>query len=401
MNVQHALRTLLIASAVAVPLLALPAAEAQFHIGISLNIGVPPPELPVYAQPPIPGDGYIWTPGYWAYGDAGYFWVPGTWVLAPEPGYLWTPGYWGFENGYYGWHEGYWGPHIGYYGGVNYGFGYGGIGFAGGEWRGNHFFYNSAVVNFNGGWHPDHDRVYVDREVVVHNTIINNNHYAFSGPGGINHPPSPQEQQWSNERHVQPTSVQQQHQNFAAQDRSQLAAVNHGRPATVAAANPAAYHQVAQQHAAAQPISAADRSAGKSFNPTNRGSNPGQPGNGANPAQRSTFANPAGNSEANRGTQSNERGNVGQPNNAVNPAQRNTFSTPAGNPGANRSAQPNERANPAAAPRTQYAAPRTEVAPRTQTAPRSQPAQRNQPAPRVQPAPRGQNPKPAPKDDHR
>jgi len=376
MKVHRQLRTLLIAAAVAVPLFALPSAEAQLHIGISLNIGVPPPELPVYAQPPIPGDGYIWTPGYWAYGDAGYFWVPGTWVLAPEPGYLWTPGYWGFENGYYGWHEGYWGPHIGYYGGVNYGFGYGGIGFAGGEWRGNHFFYNSAVVNFNGGWHPDHDRVYVDREVVVHNTIINNNHYSFSGPGGINHPPSTQEQQWSHERHIQPTTVQQQHQTFAAQDRSQLAAVNHGRPATLAAPNPAAYHQIAQQHAAAQPISAADRSAGKSFNPNNRGANPGQPNNGANPAQRNTVANPAA------------------------------------NPAANRGAQPNERANPAAAPRTEYAAPRSAPVTRTETAPaaqstqryqstpnrqpaqRSQPAQRQQTATRVQPAAR---PQPAPK----
>ncbi len=27
----------------------------------------PPPPLPQYSQPPIPGDGYIWTPGYWSY----------------------------------------------------------------------------------------------------------------------------------------------------------------------------------------------------------------------------------------------------------------------------------------------------------------------------------------------
>jgi hypothetical protein len=412
MNVHHALRTLLIASAVSVPLFALPSAEAQFHIGISLNIGVPPPELPVYVQPPIPGDGYIWTPGYWAYGDAGYFWVPGTWVLAPEPGYLWTPGYWGFENGYYGWHEGYWGPHIGYYGGVNYGFGYGGIGFAGGEWRGNRFFYNSAVVNFNGGWHPDHDRIYEDREVVVHNTIINVNHVSYNGPGGIDRRPSQDEVRYTNERHVQPTSVQQQHQTFAAQDRSQLAAVNHGRPATLAAPNPAAYHQVAQQHAAAQPISAADRSAGKSFNPNNRGANPGQPTNGANPAQRNNFANPAGSPGANRGAQPNERANPGQSTNGANPAQRNTYANPAGNPGANRNSQPNERVNPATNPGASYSAPRSQTATRPgttpathpqqryQPAPNAQPTQRYQPAPRQQPAPRVQpapRPQPAPK----
>jgi hypothetical protein len=61
---------------------------------IILSINIAPPPLPVYEQPPCPGDGYLWTPGYWAYAEEGYFWVPGTWVLIPEPGYLWTPGYW-------------------------------------------------------------------------------------------------------------------------------------------------------------------------------------------------------------------------------------------------------------------------------------------------------------------
>jgi hypothetical protein len=56
---------------------------------------VAPPELPAYEQPICPGDGYIWTPGYWAW-DGEYYWVPGTWVMAPEAGYLWTPGYWGW-----------------------------------------------------------------------------------------------------------------------------------------------------------------------------------------------------------------------------------------------------------------------------------------------------------------
>ena len=64
------------------------------------------------------------------------------------PVFLWTPGYWGYEGGVYGWHAGYWGPHVGFYGGVNYGFGYGGVGFVGGEWRGGVFAYNSAVANF-------------------------------------------------------------------------------------------------------------------------------------------------------------------------------------------------------------------------------------------------------------
>ncbi len=117
-------------------------------IGISVRIG--PPALPVYEQPLCPGDGYMWTPGYWSWSDDnGYYWVPGTWVEAPEEGLLWTPGYWGWNDGAYAWNGGYWGPQIGFYGGINYGFGYGGNGFGGGEWRGGHFFYNTAVMNVN------------------------------------------------------------------------------------------------------------------------------------------------------------------------------------------------------------------------------------------------------------
>jgi len=89
----------------------------------------------------------MWTPGYWAYDqEGGYYWVPGAWVPAPYGGALWTPPYWGWNNGQYGFHDGYWGQTVGYYGGVNYGFGFGGVGFAGGEWRGGSFAYNTAVT---------------------------------------------------------------------------------------------------------------------------------------------------------------------------------------------------------------------------------------------------------------
>ena len=107
----------------------------------------PPPELPVYEQPSIPAPGYLWTPGYWASGPNGYFWVPGTWVQPPAVGVLWTPGYWGWRDGIYVWNAGYWGPHIGFYGGVNYGFGYVGVGYEGGHWENGVFAYNRTVSN--------------------------------------------------------------------------------------------------------------------------------------------------------------------------------------------------------------------------------------------------------------
>ncbi len=130
----------------------------------------------------------MWTPGYWAYGDEGYYWVPGSWVPAPYEGALWTPPYWGWSSGVYVFHRGYWGPHVGYYGGVNYGFGYMGVGFVGGMWRGHDFVYNTAVVHVNNVYIHN---TYVDRTVVERNTIVNEHRVAYSGgPGGIRHDPS-------------------------------------------------------------------------------------------------------------------------------------------------------------------------------------------------------------------
>src|SRR5258708_3645396 len=153
----------------------------QVVVGISVRVA--PPALPVYTQPAGPGAGYMWTPGYWAWNDdAGYYWVPGTWVVAPV-GLLWTPGYWGFADGVYGWHRGYWGPHIGFYGGVNYGYGYGGAGYAGGEWRGRSFYYNRSVTN-------------VTNVTNVYNktVIVNENHVAFNGgEHGVSARPSHEE----------------------------------------------------------------------------------------------------------------------------------------------------------------------------------------------------------------
>ncbi len=110
-----------------------PKTQAQ----VIVQVGIAPPILPVYDQPLCPYDGYIWTPGYWAYDpNDGYYWVPGVWVMPPRFGFLWTPGWWGFDGGWYHWHGGYWGEHVGYYGGVCYGYGYGGVGYYGGRWEG-------------------------------------------------------------------------------------------------------------------------------------------------------------------------------------------------------------------------------------------------------------------------
>ena len=77
------IRTLLLALCVPLALASTPSsASAQIAVGISVHVA--PPAIPVYVQPACPTEGYLWTPGYWAYGDAGYYWVPGVWVAPPR-----------------------------------------------------------------------------------------------------------------------------------------------------------------------------------------------------------------------------------------------------------------------------------------------------------------------------
>ena len=194
---------------------------AQIAVGVSITVA--PPALPVYVQPPIPAPGYIWTPGYWAYGPDGYYWVPGTWILPPTVGLLWTPGYWGWREGVYVWNGGYWGPHIGYYGGINYGFGYVGVGYEGGHWDGGVFAYNKTVNNFGGV-----TVVNTYSKTVINNTTVNQ--VSFNGPGGATAQATAQEAAAAREQHTPPTALQTQHAQAASTNRSLLASVNHGNP---------------------------------------------------------------------------------------------------------------------------------------------------------------------------
>ncbi len=228
-RVSSMLAPALVAALLAAPVVLMPVSPASAQIAVDITIA--PPELPVYEQPPLPAPGYIWTPGFWSYGDDGYYWVPGTWVEPPQPGLLWTPGYWGWNNGRYAFNQGYWGPHVGFYGGINYGYGYTGNGFEGGEWRGREFAYNRAVNNF-GNVHVTN--VY-ERNVT---DITNVRRVSFNGPNGVNARPTPEQERWNHEQHVQLTEAQQQHRQAAAQNRELRASVNHGDPAIKATSRP-------------------------------------------------------------------------------------------------------------------------------------------------------------------
>jgi hypothetical protein len=219
------IKTLLLALLV---LLVPAGSRAQVAVAVGISVHVAPPAIPVYVQPPCPVEGYLWTPGYWAYGPVGYYWVPGVWVAPPRVGLLWTPGYWGWGGGIYAWHAGYWGPHVGFYGGVNYGFGFGGVGFVGGEWHGGVFAYNTAVVNVNT---TVVHNVYVNRTVIVNNNV----HTSFNGgPGGLTARANASEMAAMHEAHVQATTAQMSNQHFASTNHANFYSENHGRPATPA-----------------------------------------------------------------------------------------------------------------------------------------------------------------------
>jgi WXXGXW repeat (2 copies) len=233
---------------------------------VAVSISVAPPPLPVYEQPPLPAPGWIWAPGYWAWGPEGYFWVPGTWVEAPQPGLLWTPGYWGWSDGLYVWNPGYWGPVVGFYGGVNYGFGYVGHGYEGGYWRGGDFFYNRSVTNVT-----NVNVVNVYNKTVINNVTENRVSYV-GGPGGIVAKPTAGEEQAAQGRHLPATAVQTQQREAAATHHELLASVNHGKPEIAATARPNEFsgHAVAASRAGGpmQPVHARDLTPAKPSKPT-------------------------------------------------------------------------------------------------------------------------------------
>jgi hypothetical protein len=259
MRISSTIRSLTIRSlALVLVLLATSAASfGQFRVAITFG----PPAIPVYEQPICPGDGYIWTPGYWYWDDDAedYYWVPGTWVLAPEVGFLWTPGWWGWGGDVFLWHEGFWGPVVGFYGGINYGFGYFGEGFVGGRWDHDHFFYNRAVLNVNV---TEIHNVYNERVVVNTENRVSYN----GGNGGIERRPTTQEEAAARERHIPPVSAQAQHVQAARGNPQLRASTNQGKPPIAATAKPGEFSGRGVVQA---------KEAGAPYKPVNRGG--GQP----------------------------------------------------------------------------------------------------------------------------
>jgi WXXGXW repeat (2 copies) len=187
----------------------------------SVSIRSAPPILQTYDQPNCPGPGYIWEPGYWAYGNGGYHWVPGQWELAPEPGWMWTPGYWSCSDSEYFWHPGYWAKDVGFYGGIDYGHGYTGSGYEGGYWKDNDFYYNSAVTNANPSIvRNTYSQPPVNRDASATPASFN------GGSGGVNARPTDRELMVANQPHIIATASQRRTASQAMVARRQAKQVS-------------------------------------------------------------------------------------------------------------------------------------------------------------------------------
>ena len=157
-------------------------------------------------------------------------------MLAPEVGFLWTPGYWAWGGTAFVFYEGYWGPVVGFYGGVNYGYGYFGRGYEGGRWDGGRFYYNRTVNNIN----------VTEIHNVYNTTVVNNNANVTrvsynGGNGGVNARATAQEQTAARERHISPVPGQIQHIQAARSNRELRASENHGKPPIAATQRPGAF----------------------------------------------------------------------------------------------------------------------------------------------------------------
>jgi hypothetical protein len=341
--------------------LALLAISAAAFAQISISVSFAPPELPVYEQPLCPGDGYLWTPGYWAYADDdyGYYWVPGTWVMAPEPGLLWTPAYWGWGNNGYVFNQGYWGQQVGFYGGVSYGYGYYGDGYQGGRWQNEQFYYNRSVNNVNV---TNIHNVY--NTTVINSTTINRVSYN-GGNGGISAHPTPQQESVAHEKHISPVAAQTQHEQAARTNPEQRASVNHGTPAVAATPKPGAFsdHAVVHAKATGTPYVAPVRAAVQP--PVN--APVAHPENNAGRSDR-----PAANNQPESSRAPSARPSQPEPNKPE--SNRPPTVQPERQPEPNRppAAQPNNRPEPS----------RNEPAQRPQTPPPSERSQPERPSPR-------------------
>jgi|SRR5208337_746418 len=133
-------------------------------------------------------------------------------------------------------YAGYWAPTVGYYGGIDYGFGYTGVGYHGGYWRDHHFYYNRAVNNLGNA----HIATVFNAPVPAPAAVTRVSYHG--GQGGTTLRPTPAELAAAHEHHVAATAEQMRHEREASRIASLRYAENHGQPPIAAVERANEFH---------------------------------------------------------------------------------------------------------------------------------------------------------------
>jgi hypothetical protein len=68
----------------------------------------PPPPVQSGVIGVAPGQGYVWTNGYYRWYGGRYVWVAGHWVRPPRAGMIWVQPRWVHQGGGWVFYKGYW-----------------------------------------------------------------------------------------------------------------------------------------------------------------------------------------------------------------------------------------------------------------------------------------------------
>jgi hypothetical protein len=79
---------------------------ALAQVGVSVDIGVPPPP-PRYEAVPVVPAGYVWAPGYWEWFHGTHVWRRGH-LVEERRGYAWAPDHWEARGSVHHFEPGHW-----------------------------------------------------------------------------------------------------------------------------------------------------------------------------------------------------------------------------------------------------------------------------------------------------
>ena len=95
-------------AAAALSLLLAACAPGAAPYGVDVVVRQPPPRR-AELRGAMPGRGYVWVQGHFAWQGGNFIWIAGSWERPPEPRYhTWEPGHWQHVRGGWIWLDGHW-----------------------------------------------------------------------------------------------------------------------------------------------------------------------------------------------------------------------------------------------------------------------------------------------------